>query len=48
MIDRTGLGLTRAYWICHLHGGEIEVESQLNRGTKIKITLPQGDKDAAS
>ncbi|MBU2567150.1 MAG: sensor histidine kinase [Elusimicrobia bacterium] len=36
----TGLGLTRAYWICRLHGGDIELESQMNKGTKVTIWLP--------
>lgn len=36
----TGLGL----WICHqtirAHGGSIEVQSQLGRGTTVRVTLP--------
>lgn len=47
-ISHAGLGLTRAYWICQLHRGEIAIESQMKKGTKVSITLPGGDEDAAS
>jgi signal transduction histidine kinase len=47
-IKHPGLGLTRAYWICQLHGGEIVVESQMNKGTKVIMTVPGCDEDAAS
>lgn len=36
----TGLGLAIAYGIIKMHKGEITVESKLNEGTTIKITLP--------
>jgi hypothetical protein len=38
--DGTGLGLAIAKNIVELHGGKIEVESQVNVGTKFIITLP--------
>jgi len=36
----TGLGLSVAYGIIKTHGGNIEVESGLGRGTLFRITLP--------
>jgi signal transduction histidine kinase len=38
--DGTGLGLSITKNIVEEHGGRIEVESQVNIGTKIMITLP--------
>jgi signal transduction histidine kinase len=38
--DGTGLGLAIAKNIVEQHGGKIEVESQVNVGTKFIITLP--------
>ncbi len=36
----TGFGLTISYNNIKKHGGEIEIESEKGRGTKIKISLP--------
>jgi PAS domain S-box-containing protein len=36
----TGLGLILSKWIAELHDGNIFIESQLNEGTKVTITLP--------
>jgi two-component system NtrC family sensor kinase len=36
----TGLGLSLSYGIIQKHHGRIEVESELNRGTTFRITLP--------
>jgi len=36
----TGLGLSICYDIVKAHGGAIKFESEINTGTKVKITLP--------
>ena len=38
--EGTGLGLSISYSIIEQHGGRIEVDSQLNRGTCFRIFLP--------
>jgi signal transduction histidine kinase len=45
-ITGTGLGLTLAREVVRLHGGEISVESQLNRGSTFILMLPVGKKAA--
>ena len=39
--EGVGLGLAVAYGIIQRHGGDIEVESQLNHGTTYTVTLPK-------
>ena len=40
--QRTGLGMPISYGIIQKHNGQIKVESELNAGTKITISLPLG------
>ncbi len=44
----TGLGLSLAYGIVDKHGGRIEIESEVNKGTTFTVWLPirQTEKDA--
>ncbi len=37
----TGLGLSIVKHIAQLHGGSVEAESEIGRGTTIKVTLPR-------
>ena len=38
--DGVGLGLTYAQRIIDLHGGKIEIESEMDKGTRIHLDLP--------
>jgi signal transduction histidine kinase/class 3 adenylate cyclase len=42
----TGIGLTLVKEMVTLHGGEISVESQLNRGSTFIVSLPRGNATA--
>ena len=37
-----GLGLSFVSWIVKAHGGAVEVESELHKGTRISVSLPAG------
>ena len=39
--DGTGLGLPLAKALVELHGGELRIESQINRGTTVTVRLPE-------
>ena len=40
----TGLGLSMVYSIAHWHGGAVEVESEVGKGTTFIVRLPRGDR----
>jgi heavy metal sensor kinase len=42
-----GLGLSIAYWIIRNHGGQIDVESRLGKGTTFYIWLPLAQENCA-
>jgi signal transduction histidine kinase len=44
-----GLGLSTAYGMVHIHGGQITVNSRVGRGTTFRVTLPvhQGEGSSA-
>ena len=41
--DGSGIGLSMVYRIVKLHGGEIEVESTVDSGTRFRMMLPRRD-----
>jgi len=36
----TGLGLSLCFGIIESHGGRIEIQSELGRGTEVRILIP--------
>ena len=44
----TGLGLSISYGIVQKHGGHIEVESEVNKGTTFRVVLPLAGPDGES
>jgi signal transduction histidine kinase len=41
-VDGVGLGLNLAKWIVDHHGGRIDVESEVGKGSRFSITLIAG------
>jgi signal transduction histidine kinase len=46
-VTGTGLGLTLARDVVRLHGGDIELESELNKGSRFTMVLPTSGRMAA-
>jgi signal transduction histidine kinase len=43
----TGIGLWIVYWTISLYGGEISIEENTPRGTRVVLRLPQGSVDSS-
>ena len=43
----TGLGLNLSRHIIELHGGELSIESEVGKGTKVGFTLPVSEHNAS-
>ena len=39
----TGLGLSIAKWIVDIHGGQVNAQSELGKGTVMRVTLPAAE-----
>jgi signal transduction histidine kinase len=37
----SGLGLAIVKQVCELHGGRLEIESVVDQGTTVRVTLPR-------
>jgi signal transduction histidine kinase len=46
--EGTGLGLAVSYGIVRSHGGQIRVESEVDKGTCFTVELPEAGRDAAA
>jgi len=46
--EGTGLGLPLARALTELHGGQLEIESEQNRGTTVTVSVPRGISAAAA
>ena len=46
-LEGNGLGLAFALEVAHLHGGEIQVESELDKGSRFSLRLPTSEQPAA-
>jgi two-component system phosphate regulon sensor histidine kinase PhoR len=44
----TGLGLAIVKHLVLAHGGELDIESELWKGTSVRFTLPQGVRTASA
>jgi len=44
----TGLGLSLSYGIVKKHGGRLDVDSEIGRGTRFRVTIPIRQEQAAS
>ncbi len=45
--EGSGLGLFLARALCELHGGAISIESKVDRGTRVRVTLPASRRSMA-
>lgn len=41
----TGLGLSQAFGVVHQLGGDVSIESEVGKGTTVKLVLPRSDRE---